>query len=58
MVIVNGKCNFRVVEDGVETVTVEENGKLVQKTVNGSEAALTQLISTQSQLETQINRAE
>lgn len=30
----------RVVENGVETVTVEENGKLTSKTVNGKAQAI------------------
>lgn len=32
--ILNDSC-FRVIENGVETVTTEENGKLIAKTVNG-----------------------
>ena len=28
-------CLFRVVQNGTETVTVEENGRITSKTVNG-----------------------
>lgn len=30
-------CQYRVVENGVETVTTEENGELVSHSVNGVE---------------------
>lgn len=40
--IVNGRTvtTRKVVENGVETVTLEENGKVVKKTINGQQVAI------------------
>ena len=34
------RFNYRVVDNGVETVTIEEDGIMKQKTVNGEVQAL------------------
>jgi len=40
--IVNGKTvtTKKVIENGVETVTLEENGKVIKKTINGQQVAI------------------
>jgi len=46
-------CARRVVDGGVETVTVEEDGRLKSKTVNGVAVPLDEVLTSQQDVQPQ-----